>query len=202
MSELRYLLLDLDGVIRHYPPQRNIEIEQKYNLNEGTLLSAAFEKSLLSKAVCGLISDEDWRAEIVNNVSKDYPRNIAASAVAEWSDFPGLVDDEFLKYVNTKFASLPISILTNGTSRLHMDLSKINLKDKFFKIFNSAEIGFSKPDKRIFIQVLTDLRCQPSEVLFIDDSKSHIQAAQELGLKTHHYKSLDIFRSACEATYD
>jgi FMN phosphatase YigB (HAD superfamily) len=202
VSELRYLLLDLDGVIRHYPPQRNIEIEQKYNLNEGTLLSAAFEKSLLSKAVCGLISDEDWRVEIVNNVSKDYPRNIAASAVAEWSDFPGLVDDEFLKYVNTKFASLPIAILTNGTSRLHMDLSKINLKDKFFKIFNSAEIGFCKPDKRIFIHVLTDLRCQPSEVLFIDDSQSHIQAAQELGLRTHQYRSLDVFRSACETAHD
>jgi len=202
VSELRYLLLDLDGVIRHYPNQRNIEIEQKYNLNEGSLLSAAFEKSLISKAVCGLISDEDWRAEIINSVSKDCPRNIAAAAVAEWSDFSGLVDDEFLKYVNIKFASLPIAILTNGTSRLYMDLSKINLKDKFFKIFNSAEIGFCKPDKRIFTHVLTELNCQPSEVFFIDDSQSHIQAAQELGLKTHHYKSLDIFRTALEAAHD
>ncbi len=71
---IKYLLLDLDGVIRHYPIQRNLQIEQKYNLKESTLLSAAFEKQLLSKAVCGLISDEEWRAEIINSISKDYPR--------------------------------------------------------------------------------------------------------------------------------
>lgn len=190
---IKYLLSDLDGVIRHYPPERDREIEKKLGLPEKTITSAAFEKTLLSKAICGIISDEEWRAEITKVLSKFHAPDIAALAVKEWSDFSGVVDHQYLRHIETH-VGVPVVILTNGTSRLKSDLLKLEIGNRFFKVFNSAEIGICKPDKKLFIHVIQNLNCQPHEVLFVDDSMSHVQAAQEIGMRIHHYSSLDNFR--------
>jgi len=83
--------------------------------------------------------------------------------------------------------------LTNGTSRLQSDLTKLGIENRFYKIFNSAEIGVCKPDVKVYQYVIEKLACKPSDILFIDDSLSHIQAAQELGIQVHHYRSLEEF---------
>jgi hypothetical protein len=44
--------------------------------------------------------------------------------------------------------------------------------------------------KRRFLQKLS----KPSEILFIDDSLSHVDAAAELGIITHHYRNLETFQ--------
>jgi hypothetical protein len=62
--KIKYLLSDLDGVIRMYPPERVSSIELKHGLSAGVIISAAFEKTLLLHAVCGHITDEAWRSEI------------------------------------------------------------------------------------------------------------------------------------------
>ncbi len=85
-------------------------------------------------------------------------------------------------------------MLSNGTSRLNSDLIKLEIENRFFKIFNSAEIGICKPDKQIYEYAIKNLGCLPSEVLFVDDSLSHIEAASAVGLRTYHYKSLQPFQ--------
>ena len=42
-----------------------------------------------------------------------------------------------------------------------------------------------KPDKEIFEFVISENNLQPSETLFIDDSKQHIESANSLGLNTY-----------------
>ncbi len=191
MTGIKYLLSDLDGVIRHFPPERDQEIEKKFGLSDGTLISAAFEKSLLTQAITGQISDEFWRNEITEVIAKTYPHNLAIQAVKDWSSFPGKVDYQYLECFEVMFPGLPVAILTNGTSRLPQDMKALGIADRFFKIFNSAEIGFCKPDKKVFVHVIEALSCKPSEVLFIDDSLSHVNAAKELGMVVHHYQSIE-----------
>ncbi len=48
--KIKFLLSDLDGVIRMYPPERAAFIEQKYGFQAGAIFSNAFEKALLTKA--------------------------------------------------------------------------------------------------------------------------------------------------------
>jgi HAD superfamily hydrolase (TIGR01509 family) len=196
---IKYLLSDLDGVIRHFSAERDQEIEQRCGLSSGSLLGAAFEKNLLTRAITGLISDETWRSQMVDSISKIVPAHIAAQAIKDWSAFPGKVDDRYLDYLKSQFPSLPVVVLTNGTSRLHQDLTTLGIADRFFKIFNSAEIGFCKPDKNVFLYVINALNCKASEIFFIDDSLSHVNAARELGMVVHHYRSFDEFQKAVEA---
>lgn len=191
--KIKFLLSDLDGVIRMYPPERDASIEQKYGLQAGAIFSNAFEKALLAKAVCGLITDETWRSEIAKTLAKVCGENVAANVVREWSDFPGVVDQRYLDHIDVRFAGIPVVVLTNGTSRLYSDLTKLGIQNRFFRIFNSADIGVCKPDVKIYQHVISQLGCKPSDILFIDDSLSHVQAASELGIIAHHYKSFEDF---------
>lgn len=74
-------------------------------------------------------------------------------------------------------------------------LTKLGIENRFFKIFNSAEIGVCKPDKKLYQHVVASLQCNPSEVLFIDVSLPHVEAARELGMITHHYRSFEEFQN-------
>lgn len=192
-NQIKHILSDLDGVIRLYPEKRDELIEEKYDLSKGTLFKVAFKNPLLQDAVCGKISDEIWRDDILKKLKSITSESLAHSAFNEWNDFPGTVNNDYLEHIKKYFPSLSISILTNGTSRLSSDLSKIGLQHSFHRIFNSSEIGFCKPMVEAYEHVLTGLGCLPSEILFIDDSQSHIQAAKDLGFKTIHYSSYEEF---------
>jgi FMN phosphatase YigB (HAD superfamily) len=194
-SGVKFILTDLDGVVRHFPVERDARIEKQYGLPEGSLHAAAFGKELLSKAITGVISDEAWREEITLAISKFVSPEVAALAVREWGDFPGEVDHTYLKHLETVFPNIPVAVLTNGTSRLNRDLAALGIQDRFFKVFNSAEIGFFKPDPRLFQHVIESLNCKPEEIFFIDDSFSHVQGALALGMKVHHYHSFEGFRN-------
>ena len=194
--KIKYLLSDLDGVIRKYPPERAGIIEQKHGLQDGVIFSAAFERTLLSQVVCGLITDEVWRSETAKSLARVCGESIATEAIREWSDFSGTIDQRYLDHVELKFSGIPVALLTNGTTKLNSDLVKLGIYNRFFKIFNTAEIGVCKPDKKIFQHVMDALGCKASEILFVDDSLSHVQAAGELGMLTHHYQSFEAFQDS------
>lgn len=199
MKGIKYLLSDLDGVIRHFSAERDQEIERRYGLSPGALLGTAFEKNLLTRAITGKISDEDWRSEITAILEKVCSLELAKQAVGDWSAFPGKVDYRYLDYLVNQFPGLPVAVLTNGTSRLHRDLVTLGIADRFYKIFNSAEIGFCKPNPKVFNYVVEVLNCEPKEIFFIDDSLSHVTAAKELGMVAHHYRSFGEFQKLMEA---
>ena len=59
-------------------------------------------------------------------------------------------------------------------------------KDKIDKYFSSisvsGEVGFKKPDKRIFDIALRNTNLRPEEVLFVGDSNDDIQGAKSAGI--------------------
>lgn len=193
--KFKFILSDLDGVIRIYPPERVGAIEKKFGLPSGSILAAAFEKSLLQQAVCGVISDEEWRSAISKALATICDANVAQAAVEEWSDFSGVIDRRYLNHLQSRFCGIPVAVLTNGTSRLLRDLAILGIESQFFRIFNSAQIGICKPDIKVYAHVIQNLGCKPSEILFIDDSLSHVEAARGLGLVTHHYRSFENFEN-------
>ena len=58
---------------------------------------------------------------------------------------------------------------------------------KKLKIYNSAEIGYRKPDVRIFKSVLKKVGAKAQSVLFVDDKKHNIAAARKVGINTIHF---------------
>ncbi|MET9228942.1 HAD-IA family hydrolase [Lentzea sp. NPDC003310] len=121
------LLLDLDGVLRSFPP---IAPE---------VAARAFEPSLLHRAVTGEITDEQWRREA------DFPVST------------GEVIPEALALVRTARRQCFVALLTNATTRLEEDLATLGLDAEVDAVFNSARLGLAKPDPAIFRRVLAEL---------------------------------------------
>lgn len=141
----------------------------------------------------GAPSDESWRKEIENKLILNFDVDAVKAALSEWSDFSGILDREYLRFLEFNFSDIPVAILTNGTTRLRKDLANLNFDTQIYKIFNSAEIGVCKPNNEIYIHVTENLRASPSEILFIDDSIAHVNAAKVLGFQVYHYTTLEAF---------
>jgi len=82
------------------------------------------------------------------------------------------------------------AILSNLT-RLMMDhiVAEHQIKDFFDMVFFSNEIGYAKPDPLSYRFALTKLKAKPEQTIFIDDSKTNLVAAAQLGLQTILFES-------------
>jgi 2-haloacid dehalogenase len=59
----------------------------------------------------------------------------------------------------------------------------------FYGIIVSGEIGVAKPSAEIFHHLFQRFGLEPGDSDFIDDHKPNIEAAQSLGLESHHFRS-------------
>src|SRR4051794_28792557 len=115
----RAMLIDLDGVVRHWEPPD--AVEQKYGLEAGTLLRTAMAWELLRPAVAGEMTDAEWMSVVVRRLPLD--EREAGAAVAEWQSHRGHVDPDALAFVReVRAAGLPVALAANATDRLRGDL--------------------------------------------------------------------------------
>ncbi|MCW0423698.1 Phosphoglycolate phosphatase [Xanthomonas sacchari] len=82
---------------------------------------------------------------------------------------------------------MPVVLLSNATSRLPHDLQALGIAAVFDVVVNSSEVGAIKPEPAIFLHALTQLRMAADEVLFVDDTAVHVEAARALGLRAERY---------------
>ena len=120
----RALLVDLDGVIRHWGGQGDPEIERETGLPPGAIREAAFSADLLLPAITGRVSDEEWRRQIADRLAAEFPAADAARAIARWSEPPGEIDDAVLALLERCREHATIVLVTNATSRLDRDLAQ------------------------------------------------------------------------------
>lgn len=160
------LLLDLDGVLRRFPPL------------PAEIAEIAFEPSLLRRAVTGEITDEQWRHEVGQ----------------DWAASTGEVITEALALVRTARKQCFVALLSNATTRLEADLAQLGLDAEFDAIFNSARLGVAKPDPEIFRRVLAELG--HSTAVFCDDTEENVAAARAVGLDGVHVPDTAALRTA------
>jgi putative hydrolase of the HAD superfamily len=81
--------------------------------------------------------------------------------------------------------------LLSNTDPLHFSyiLSKFSVISTFDKFILSHEVGFKKPDARIFQKAMEWASVEPQKILFIDDTKGHVDAALSLGMQGIHFIS-------------
>lgn len=95
------------------------------------------------------------------------------------------VNQDRINIVNKIKSQVKVAIITNGT--VHRQKAKImstNLHNYFDTIIISDEVGFSKPDKRIFELALNKLNVQPEDTLFVgDDLERDISGCQNANIK-------------------
>lgn len=109
-------------------------------------------------------------AEIVERF-RGFPRGLFAGA----ADLVGAVID-----------GVSTAVLSN-TNQLHWEeqTDATEIRGLFDHHFLSYQMGLVKPDAAIFERALTELGCEPSQVLFVDDNQLNVEGARAVGLEAH-----------------
>ena len=186
---IRAVVFDLDGVLRHFDPAHVTAIEARHGLSEGSIHAAAFAPELLDPVVTGRRSRADW----VRSVGE---RIVHPQAAEEWGRHPSAPDPGMLALGDElRAGGIRTAILTNGTDTIPAELRESGIDAHVDDVFNSAEIGFAKPDPRAFQHVLDALDLLAAEVFFTDDSPSKLAGAEALGIRTHHFTGEAVLRA-------
>ena len=95
------------------------------------------------------------------------------------------IDQNTINIINTIKMHVKVGIITNGsTQRQKAKIFNTNINRCFDTVIISEEVGFSKPDKRIFEIALNKLNVQPEDALFVgDDIEKDIGGCQNALIK-------------------
>jgi putative hydrolase of the HAD superfamily len=181
LGSITTVLLDLDGVVRHFDADHVHQVERRHGLPRWCLSAAAFEPSLLQLVTTGRITRTQWTNRIGQMTGSPHAAN-------EWLAATGTVDTTVMREVGRlRHAGFQVALLTNGTDTTADEIDDLQLTNMFDAVFNSADIGYAKPDRRIFEHACHALGAHPSNVLFIDDSRANVNAAADFGITAVRY---------------
>lgn len=191
MSNIRYLFFDLGGVIILKKDVDWESFDSRYSLKPGK--AREIFQSLYHKQTKG--DDFDLQYFFQKNYSDQF----------SWLDFKKIrkkvfkketINEPLLDWIEKQKRNYTIALLTNNTVALGSLLeSKFEIKHLFDYIFNSAEIGYAKPDRRFFGYVLENIDARAEECLFIDNKEENVEAACEFGFQPVLFKSNEDFFS-------
>jgi putative hydrolase of the HAD superfamily len=91
--------------------------------------------------------------------------------------------------------------LLSNTDPLHFNyiLSTFPIVSVLEKWILSYEVGFKKPDIHIFQKAIEWASVKPEKILFIDDTKGHVEVAVSLGMQGIHFVSADQLKKELSA---
>ena len=184
------ILLDFDGVLRHWPLENN-SIEDSHGLPRGSIKNVAFARRNLDPAIRGTVMDEEWRSLIVSELHRMHPQCDAKKAVQRWSEPVGRIDLTLLDAVLRYFPDARLVLATNATSRLNADLQELGIRDVFFGIANSSELKVIKPNEKFYLAALAIAESDAEQVAFIDDDSENVQVARKMGIRSHQFKTIE-----------
>ncbi|WP_186763062.1 HAD-IA family hydrolase [Lentzea tibetensis] len=194
----RALLVDLDGVLRRRDPRVVHGCEEEAGLPAGSILAAAFEPNLLTAAVTGRITQNQWENAVIMELSGRHPDADTRPAVRRCLGDVGHLDPEVLAVVDAVRPHATVCLVSNATSRLHADLEALGLTDHVDHVVSSADLGVTKPDPRVLVAAARLSGAPPEHCLVVDDAAGVTAAAEDVGMTGHTFTATTALEQAVE----
>lgn len=112
----------------------------------------------------------------------------------------GGVDDELMEYVGElRRRGHKIGFISNvGHGFIEDVFGKYRWQDYFDHLTLSSEVGFIKPDPRIYKLAAEHLGVIPEDCVFIDDSERNVEGARMVGMQGILYRDYDEMKAELE----
>jgi FMN phosphatase YigB (HAD superfamily) len=195
---IEVIFFDLGNVIL---PFNNYQIAEKLALfskkkkfqDPNKIFSYLFDlqEGVINRFDTGEISS----SEFFQSVTKYLDLSISFKAFLPiWTDI--FTEDQGVsKIIHSLKGRWRLGLLSN-TDPLHFNyiVSTFPIISAFDKWILSYEVRFKKPDVRIFQAAIEWASVEPEKILFIDDTKGHVEAAASLEMQGIHFVSADQLR--------
>lgn len=181
----------------------NVLIDWNPNILFEELIPDAAERAHFHAVIC----PRDWWvqhdagasfAEIAGPVCEQFPEH--HDLIWAWHHryldlMPGVIDGSVEILKDLKSRDVRVRALTNwAADKFQIALKEYDFLSWFEDVVVSGEERMIKPDPAIFTYTLERMQAKAGTVLFIDDSKPNIDAADKLGFLTHHFSKPDALR--------
>jgi putative hydrolase of the HAD superfamily len=181
MKRIKAVGFDHTGVIVGMSAQKFHEVIcNRINVSKEVFIKAYLNNNLSFNQ--GKINKLEFWTRVLREVNK-YE---FLQGVLEIVDRPRDINKDIIEVVNElKIKGYKLGILSNDTDEGAKIIRRDeHLEDLFDLILVSAETGLAKPKKEAFLDFADKLNVLPKEILFIDDAKSNIETAHQLGMDT------------------
>jgi putative hydrolase of the HAD superfamily len=184
---IRAIILDIGGVLLHERDySKRTEWESRLGLAQGELERLVTGSELAKLAPSGKIDEREiWRA---------VASKLGLTDAQTWelqSDFWACeqLDTEFVAFLKSLCPRYRMAILSNAWSDAHkFHDAKFHFNSWVELSIYSAEVHLLKPDPHIYQLMLSQLKLQANECMFVDDKLINVQAAKALGMKGVCYR--------------
>ena len=197
IAHIKAVAFDLGGVVieLHYDRTKAIlkQLSDSPLLEDSRLLVNA---ELLKGYEVGAISDGEFRSSMakqlgfsVSDEQFDLLWNallgdISAQRVAKMLS----LKDRFKTFILSNTNAIHERCFNQQLAKVH-GISAVD--GLVHKALLSHRIGRRKPNRDIYDFLIRTARCEPHELLFIDDREDNIMGAREAGLSVYHNEHLD-----------
>ncbi len=179
-------IFDVGGVLMtHDDKEIDQDIQRTFNL------SAKKVGELIQQYGTDLQSGKISEDEFIKKLSKETRTSpiVQTDLLAEGLARTIKPQNDVRKIIKQLKRRMQLSILSNTVASHAVVLRKEKIFEDFDHIFLSFELGYVKPDPRIYEHVLSRLNIKPEEAFFVDDRRENVLAASELGIRGFHFRS-------------
>lgn len=173
----KWVILDVMGVIFEVSDDVN-DLLVPYIQKRNKAISSEKINEMYLKASLGEISSFDFWNQL--GFGGEYPEIE--------KDYLGTclrIDPEFKRATGELAKNYSLAILSNDVKEWSDYLrAKFGLDELFKTIIISGEVGYRKPDKRIYKILLDRIQSIPSDCVLVDDRPKNLRPASEMGIKT------------------
>ncbi len=187
-TKIKALIFDAGGVI-YDNLDKFIDRSIAKELNTSCKLFAKTLENYVKPHIKGLIDEE----ELWLQISSQIPEANASSFINKrpflfyFKQKVKMKKNVLCFLEQAKKRGYRLIVLSNSIKSL-TDYSRENgFYDQFDFQIISNEIGIMKPDSNMFKFAFSLTNLKPNEVIFIDDKKENILAAEKLGISSIHY---------------
>ena len=192
MKNIKTIIFDLGGVILNISYQNTIDSFKKLGItNTDDFYSKKTQSHIFNLIETGKITAKQFLNDLQELTDNATIPEVRSAWNAMLLDFP----EKRLDLLRSLKSKYQLFLLSN-TNAIHINAINNKLGDTkwkgfinlFDKMYLSHEIGVRKPNIEAFQFILDEQNLNPKEVLFIDDSQQHIEAAKKLDLNCYHLK--------------
>lgn len=189
MAEIKNIIFDLAGVVLNLDLQRDTEALLSIGLPdfEGCLKDENIAVPMLGY-LNGLKAAGAFCSEIRPQCRADVTDAEILWAMDEVLDTVPRERVEILLDLRKKYRTFLLSNIYD-TAWQHavreIERTGVGVGECFEKIFLSYEMGMAKPDSAIYQRVMEETGIVAGETLFLDDSRTNVEAAKALGMQAY-----------------